>query len=231
MSLSGISPFLKMLSIRVTLCIKGLILSIIMLALFAGVARADESPQRPHWAVAVKGGLFYPDEDNWDRFYGTSYTGQIGMSLSYKLTRYIEVGVEGSYMQDSGVGYLPINDTTGGDVTIRLYPVNLFVLVRALFEEDQLLVPYIGGGWTNMFYTQRISGQDDVDGHADGYHIRGGLQLLLDTFDRDASQAVTQYGIKNTYLFLEASSIKVEDDDTSSDLGGNSFSLGLMIEF
>jgi hypothetical protein len=43
-----IIPMKIMLSIRVTLCIKGLILSIIMLALFAGVARADESPQRPH---------------------------------------------------------------------------------------------------------------------------------------------------------------------------------------
>jgi hypothetical protein len=39
-----------------------------------------------------------------------------------------------------------------GEVDYDLYPVNVFVLVRGVINENQWLVPYIGGGWTRMYY-------------------------------------------------------------------------------
>ena len=192
---------------------------------------ADDVQKRPYWSIEFKGGAYYLDDDQWDRFYGKSHTGQVGMALGYKFTRCIEAGIESYYIKDSGVGYLPENNTTGGDVTITMYPVNLFLLYRAVFNEDQTVVPYIGGGWTHMFYRQKISGQDNVEGSSDGYHLRAGLQLLLDNFDKGSSLNAADHGIDNTYMFLEVESIKVEDNATTSKLGGQLLSLGVLVEF
>lgn len=202
-----------------------------MIASSGEALAADDVQKRSHWSIEFKGGLYYPDEDQWDRFYGKNRTGQLGMALGYKFHRRIEVGIESYFIKDSGVGYLPENDTTGGEVTINMYPVNLFLLYRAVFNEDQLVVPYVGGGWTHMFYRQKISGQDDVEGSTDGYHFRAGLQLLLDRLDKSGSFKSAQRGINNTYLFLEVESIKAEDSATASKLGGQLYSLGVLVEF
>jgi hypothetical protein len=210
------------------------LLTALWLAQAAGLVSAEtpEQPERPRWSIEVKGGLFYPDEDDWSEFYGDDYTGYVGGAVAYKLLRQLELGVEGGYSWDSGEGALPQNQQTGGDVDIRLVPLNVFVLGRFVFKEDQLLVPYLGGGWTRMFYKQEVSGQDDIDGHEDGWHARGGLQLLLNRFEPGyARRSGDQYGLNNTYLFLEYMKLKVEDGGTDAELGGDVFTLGVLLEF
>ncbi len=201
-------------------------------AVFPDTCVGEDEPTvgRPHWSFEFKGGLFYPDEDDWDEFYGDDYMPQIGASIAYKFLRQVEVGVGVDYMWDEGEGELPLNDTTGGEVDYKLVPVHLFVLFRGVFDEDQWLVPYIGGGWTRALYWQEIEDQDNRNGHEDGWHLRGGLQLLLDSFEPGRARAIESVsGINNTYLFLEAQTIKVDVDNI--DLGGQSYLLGVLVEF
>ena len=52
--------------------------------------------------------------------------------------------------------------TVSGEVTYELYPLNVFVLVRGIINEKQWLVPYVGGGWTRMYYRVKVQDQDTV---------------------------------------------------------------------
>ncbi len=219
-------------STKLTLTTTGIITCLFMMIAWSGKALADDDVKdRPHWSFEFKGGVYYPEEDQWDRFYGNDHTGQIGMALGYKFKRRLEFGIESYYIQDRGMGFLPLNDTTGGEVSINLYPVNLFLLYRAVFNENQIVVPYIGGGWTHMFYNQKITGQDNVDGSVDGYHLRAGIQFLLDNLDKSGTYRSASRGINNTYFFIEAESIQAEEKKTSSNLGGQLYTLGVLIEF
>src|SRR5210317_1700505 len=87
-------------------------------------AELPASPSR--WAFGLKMGAFYPDEDDWDKFYGKDRVFQVNASAAFMLTRYFELGIEGGYIKDDGDGYLPANETTGGNVSIKLYPVHAY---------------------------------------------------------------------------------------------------------
>ncbi len=209
---------------------------ILVLIISPAALFAEEPPaERPHWSFEVKGGDFIPDIENWSQFYGNRYTREYGGSLAYKLLRPLEVGIEGNYIEDRGQGLAPLHNMAAGKVTYRLYPVNVFVLVRGVFSENQWVVPYIGGGWTRMFYRQEIEGQGVARGAANGYHGRAGLQFLLDGLDRDAANSFyLDEGVYHTYLFLEAEYTRAMVDTVSAgsvNLGGTSWLGGLLFEF
>lgn len=202
---------------------------------------ADALLERPSWSVEIKGGYFYPDLDTlpigkeWADLYGDDRTWQAAGAVAYKFLRWAEIGIEGGMIEDRGLGYAPVNGIITGRVIYQLYPVSAFVVVRAVFNEDQWLVPYVGGGYTRMYYREKIEGQDSVRGKADGYHGRAGFQLLLDNADRkSADNLYMNYGIMHTYLFFEAQLTKATVDSTTGeqvDLGGLSYLGGLLFEF
>ena len=201
----------------------------------APTAAAAERQERPHWTMEVKGGVFYPSADNWAAFYGSDHTWQIAGSLAYKLTRRLEAGIEGGMAQDHGIGYAPLNGIATGKVTYSIYPLNIFALYRGVFNEDQWLVPYVGGGYTRLFYQEKIEGQSTVKGAVNGYHGRAGLQFLLDHIDEHAANNMyLAYGIAHTYFFLEAEYTSAKADTNSGgsvDLGGISYLAGFLFEF
>jgi hypothetical protein len=195
---------------------------------------ADPDIGRPHWSLELKGGLFYPAVSNWKQYYGDDKTGQYGAAFSYKIFRMLEVGVESSYLYDKGRGYAPGHGTTAGSVTYQLIPVNVFVLVRGIVNENQWVVPYVGGGYTYLYYREKIEYQGTVKGHADGYHGRAGLQFLLDGLDRSAANNFFRDGgVFHTYLFIEAQYTRamVNTPSGSDNLGGASYMAGLLFEF
>jgi hypothetical protein len=144
---------------------------------------AEPALERPHWSLELKGGVFIPDIDNWATYYGRRDISEYGGSLAYKITPQIEVGLEGSYIKDKGRGFAPGHGIVTGDVTYELAPLNVFVLVRGVFRDNQVLIPYAGGGWTRMYYREKVQYQGDIKGSTDGYHARAGLQLVLDSMD------------------------------------------------
>ncbi|MEK6698342.1 MAG: MXAN_2562 family outer membrane beta-barrel protein [Nitrospirota bacterium] len=210
----------------------------LMLALFllpVVVYGADPSAERSHWSLELKGGMFYPDIENWKNYYGSDKTSHYAAALAYKLFRQLEVGIEGGYIRDKGQGLAPGHGTTAGSVTYELFPLEAFILLRGVFSERQWLVPYAGGGWTRMYYQEKIEFQDTIKGYTDGYHGRAGIQLLLDGLDQDAANSFyLEYGVHHTYLFFEAQYTRAMIEDLSGqsiNLGGTSYLAGLLFEF
>jgi len=185
---------------------------------------------RPYWSLEMKGGLFEPALPDWAHYYSRRDMPELDLSLAYKVTRRVEIGIESGVLWAKGQGYAPLHGTLGGSVNYDLYPVNLFVLVRGVMDENQWVVPYIGGGYTKMFYSEKIEGQGSVKGSANGYHARGGLQFLLDGLDDSAANSLYgDYGIFHTYFFIEAKYTHAVV--ASSNLGGTSYLAGLLFEF
>jgi len=209
-----------------------LLISIIM---SCSVQAAEQAVERPHWSLELKGGIFIPAIDNWSTYYGRRDISEYGGSLAYKIIRQVEVGLEGSYIQDKGRGFAPLHNVVTGTVTYELAPLNVFVLARGVFRENQVLIPYVGGGWTRVYYREKVQYQEEVRGSTDGYHARAGLQLVLDSMDpRAAGNLSMDYGIYHTSLFFEARYIRAMITDlggTSVDLGGTSVLGGLLFEF
>lgn len=206
-----------------------------ILSILPTAALAEDAIKRPHWSLELKGGEFIPDVDNWSAFYGQRYTSEYGGSLAYKITRKLEFGIEGMYLKDNGQGFAPIHQTIAGSVKYESVPLNVFVLARGLFSEKQWIVPYVGGGWTTMFYREEVQSQEVTRGSTNGYHARAGLQLLLDGIDPSASTSMElDYGISHTYLFVEAEYIRAMANTATSgsvNLGGTSWLAGLLFEF
>ena len=211
--------------------------------LLAGLPGAAEAAtERPHWSFELKGGVVFPEADQWSRFYGTSYLGEYGAALSYKVLRQVEIGVEGSYAKGTGRGQQPLHEQAAGgtldgtgEVSYQQVPLNLFVLARGVFYEEQWLVPYAGAGYTRFFYRQRVKGQEKTEGSVNGYHARAGVQLLLDRLEPESAEnALLDFGVHNTYLFVEGRYLNAEVDTVPSgsvNLGGTSALGGFLVEF
>jgi hypothetical protein len=205
----------------------------LMLVLLPQAAMAEDPLlEEPHWSMEIKGGEFTPALKDWSQFYGKKNMPEFGASLAYKILRQIEVGVGAGSIWGKGRSYAAAHGIYVGRVTYNLYPVNAFVLARGIVREDQLVVPYIGGGWTRVYYQEKIEDQQTARGHADGYHVRGGLQLSLDFIDQHASNRMyLDYGIYHTYLFVEAEYSRAIVRSVSTNLGGTAYLGGLLFEF
>lgn len=199
------------------------------------VQAAEPLLKRPYWSLEVKGGRFTPEIDNWKDYYGRESTGHYAGTLAYKIIRQLEAGIEGAYIRDKGQGYAPSHDLVSGNVKYELAPLSVFVLFRGVFNEEQWVVPYLGGGWTRVYYKERTEYQPIARGSANGSCARAGVQLLLDAVDRQASTSLfLEYGVHHTYFFIEAQSISAKTQDAagaSIDLGGTSWLGGLLFEF
>jgi hypothetical protein len=217
--------------------VKKIVLIFLLISYPVVLLAADDTPGtqgRPHWSLELKGGLFYPAIKSWKQYYGDDKIGQYGLAFSYKILRMLELGIEGSYIKDDGQGFAPSHGTTAGSVTYELIPVNVFVLFRGIVNENQWVVPYVGGGYTYMYYREQIQFQNTVSGHSDGYHGRAGLQFLLDALDRRAANSFYRdAGVYHTYLFIEANYTRaMANTPTGSvNLGGTSYLAGLLFEF
>jgi hypothetical protein len=214
--------------------LKNIIAFFILILMLLPSAAFAEDPllEQPHWSVEVKGGMFAPVLENWSQFYGKRSMPEYAGTLAYKLLRQVEVGVGAGLIRGKGQSYAPLHKIYTGNVTYEIFPVNAFVLVRGVISEDQRLVPYVGGGFTRIYYREKASDQPTARGHADGYHVRGGLQLSLDFIDRNAQNRMYRdYGVYHTYLFVETEHNRAIVKSVSTDLGGTAYLVGLLFEF
>ncbi len=208
-----------------------LLLLVVMPALaHAEDSDSDQAQARPYWSFEMKGGVFTPALPNFSQYYSKRDIDEYSMSLAYKIIRQVEIGVEGGYLSSHGQALAPIHNIASGSVTYDLYPANVFVLFRGVVNEQQWIVPYVGGGYTKMFYRESVEDQASVKGSANGYHARGGLQFLMDALDpQSANDLYMDSGIFHTYLFVEAEYIHAVA--ASTNLGGTSYLAGLLFEF
>jgi opacity protein-like surface antigen len=204
-------------------------LTILVLALLAAPAFAADD--RSHWMLEVKGGRFQPALDNWSDFYDSDHMPQFAAALSYKPLRAIEVGLEGAYMRDRGVGRYPISGEVGGEADYKLWPLYATLTLRADFTANQMFVPYVGGGLTRAYYSQSVDGRNKNTGTVDGHQLRAGLQIRMDAFDRADAANLRRSGVEHSALVIEAQEIVLKENTTDVDLGGRSYLIGLAFEF
>ena len=109
--------------------------------------------------------------------------------------------------------------------------IHISVLYRFISNEDQFIVPFLGGGYTHLFYRLKFI-DDRRSGDQFGYHVRGGFQILLDRLEPEKADNILVWGIDNSYLFFEAIYSSVDNFGSENiDLGGWAFFGGLLLEF
>jgi len=210
---------------------KVVILLLCCMALSAGYVCAAEGPSTsPRWSFEFKGDRFQPTLPDWDQYYGSDTMHQFVAALGYMPLRVLQVGGEVGYSHDHGQGTLPSSGASGGEVNYTLMPVHVYVQARGAFTEGQWLIPYVGGGWTYLYYDQEVVNQQESQGHANGWNARAGLQLLLNPLDPNSAKDFRDsLGIRYTYLTLEVQKFSAKVDGI--DLGGKSYLLGLRLEY
>jgi hypothetical protein len=210
---------------------KAVVMLLCCLTLATGVVGAAEDlSTSPRWSFEFKGGRFQPALSDWDRYYGSDAMRQYVAALGYMPLRALQLAGELGYSHDHGQGTLPTSGALGGEVNYTLMPVHVYALVRGVFTKGQWLVPYVGGGWTYLYYDQEVVNQQESKGHADGWNARAGLQLLLNPLDPNSAEDIRHsLGVQYTYLTLEVQKFSAKVDGT--DLGGKSYLLGLRLEY
>jgi len=200
------------------------------------LAPSAAQAEGPRWSVTAAGGVFFPAEKNWSDSYDSNHLWDVKLGAGVRLFRQLEFGVDGGYRKATG----KISKTDNGTPltpsltqTLTVAPVQAYALLNLCFTDNQWVVPYVAGGYSRYYFRHEIEHGETTKGHQDGYHARGGLKILLDVVDDYfADRASQHWGIRNTYLTLEAQYAKVDDRGSSdTDLGGMSYSLGLAVEF
>ena len=194
---------------------------------------------QPFWTLEGGLGLTTPTDDEWDTYYGSARMPEVNLAFARRFFYVLDLGLSASYSRDRGTGYFPSDNTKDGSVIYESLPIDIFLVFRARFSDNQWVVPYIGGGYTRFFYRANVD--DDVDGNSkvqgstDGTHIRAGIQILLDPFDVDSSRMIySNFGVINSYLYLEGRKTDVSIESKNSEnveLGGISYKVGVMLEY
>jgi hypothetical protein len=203
----------------------------------SGFAIADDNTAKgqgarkfPPWVLEVRGGLFEPDLELYEEFYGDKSELYFSGAFGRRFKKWLELAGEVGYFHDTGVGVQVDNNELGGQVKYTLVPAHIFVNFRGEFSEPQILVPYGGFGLTSAYYVQKIESQGDVSGRTDlGYNARFGVELNLNRLDARAAKRGRGRPLTRSYLFVEAQYFSTEVDGI--DLGGTAYLLGLRMEF
>lgn len=221
----------------------------------------------PKWSLELKFGNFEPETLEFKSYFEDDTAGITSLGLAYKILRTVEFGFEFGYLSESGDAALPINnaalDASGqlvirengafatGDTRItagsyRLKPAHAYLLLRGIWGEDQIAVPYIGAGISRTKYELSLDPATadtfpvltagttlsipEMSGSVDGKNKRYGLQILLDRADTSASGELEKdYGINNMYLYVEKQTFDAKVNGI--DLGGETTYVGLLFEF
>lgn len=201
-------------------------------ALIAGSATAQDAQQlvSPRWMVEIKGGDFEPDLDSYQLFYGDDEARHLSAAFAYRFRPWLEIGAEIGGIREEGVGLLAAEAVPGGEVTYTLMPLHVVLNLRGVFRQNQLIVPYLGVGFSAAYYKQDIELQSDRTGtSALGGTVRAGLQLSLNRWDPDARSGYGEGEVKRSFFFVEAQRFTTEQGDT--ELGGDLVLLGFRFEF
>lgn len=203
-------------------------LSIIFILTPAMLVNAES----PDWSFSLNGGYFTPGIEGWKNHYDADGAWTGGVEFGKELTERVELSVNMSYFKAKGSATTPTGRTSSDEATYEQAPIHASLSYRLIFREDQALVPYIGGGYTHVLYREKIN-DNKTSGDRKGYHLRGGLQLLLDRFDTEAAKDFySEWKVLHTYLTFEAIYSKADDFGKEDiDLGGLSYIGGIRFEY
>jgi hypothetical protein len=212
--------------------LRGILLFAAAAALLPPVARAEG----PRWSVSIKGGVLIPGEDGWGDHYDSKVVPDWRVGAGFRPFPQLELGVEGGYRTSTGsIDKTPSGQPLGRslDQTLDVVPVQVYAVYDFRVRNDQLLVPYLGLGYSRYYYRHKVDEGDTVRGHQQGYHARGGLKVLLNQADPAAARkARVNIGVERTYATIEGQYARVDDfGSADTDLGGWGVLAGFSVDF
>jgi len=233
------------------------------LLLAPGICAADSSDYSTprHFAVELKAGPYRPDVDSQPGLAGTPYRDTFGngdlvfsgfeFDWQILVTDVLSLGI------GAGAGFFqayakarfedcagPLADCTSSEYTVlNVIPFSAQAVLR-LDVLPQLagipLTPYGKAGLDRWLWwilnghgTSRVEGEKAA-GWTNGWHLAGGLMLLLDFFEPGAATKLDQEsGINNSYLFAEILLARIDGfgDGDSLVLSDATWNAGLALEF
>ena len=203
--------------------------ALLILFLFSNLSQAATSP---YWSFDIKAAEFRPSSAEYSLEYSPS--GLLSdLELVYNFTPMIGVGVSVGYFSGNGIVYSTSGRASALTQQLILIPSQFFLIYHFDFETDQLLVPYLGAGFTRVTYQHSVEGQNSATGGLDGYHARAGIKVLLDRIDpNSAVNLYTEWRIIHTYFVLEGQYSQVNNfGESSINLGGWSYFGGIQFDF
>jgi hypothetical protein len=219
-----------------------------------------ESPRS--MMLELHGGAYTPDVDSefggaatpWRDTFGAGSLTLLRMHLDYQLWQ-----AHGSLAVGAGFGYGWIDgfarnedgDRTDDEVGFNLMPLTASLIYRwdwAAVEHGVPLVPYAKIGLTGAFWWATDAKNDisntrdgaagsearEGNGLTFGWHASVGLMFLLDVFS--TSMAIgfdNEFGVNNSYIFVEYQYTSLDDFGSGSSLvlSDATLSFGLAFEF
>ncbi len=189
--------------------------------------------ERTGLSFGLSYGQLEPASDEWKEIYDDDRISTYRVSLGYRFHPTVSVEIGGGYLTKDGKGKTITGSETGAKTTFQAAPVDITLIYRLNYFDDQIIVPYIGGGVSYNYYWENVKDGKELKGGMRGHHATGGLQLLLDNIDtRSAFDLEEDYGIENTYLTIGATHSVIDDfGGEDVDLGGWNYNVGLLFEF
>ena len=105
-------------------------------------------------SLELKGGIYRPsDYDTWNTAFGRGFSAFGGLKLSQEVLKNIELGF--------GVDYMHAD---AREWSVYLVPSGLSLTYALRYSQDQILVPYLGGGVDYVFgKTGRLKKAPEVE--------------------------------------------------------------------
>ncbi len=233
-----------------------------MSALPQGYDEFAESPRRHQ--LEIKFGPYTPDMDSegintYALFFDNESMFMTRLEYDYQFWQdwgSLAIGAEIGYGQITGNGLATgTGEATSDETSLNMLPTSLSLVYHldvAAIRWGIPLVPYVkvGVDYTLWWITNGIDETStyesptpnadgtvtvfDGEGDTFGWHVAGGIKLLLDTMAPKMAQTFdTDAGVNNSYLFVEFLYADISDfgSDTSFQLGDMTVFLGLAFEF
>lgn len=206
-----------------------------VLLLVGSTAHAQEAKAKKEPRSWFGAGLFYSalrfDEDLYQDFFDQDFLNAGTLFFSFYPVRNLALTAGGgmTYQMARARGETTERES-GEKVEFYLFPIWLEAGYRFDFVEDQILVPSVRAGGDYWIFLEKNEFARDVDGGKAGWHVGGGLGLLLDRLEPDADfNLMSEFGIENTFLELSATRTWMHQEGL--DFSGWVFSAGFLFEF
>ena len=227
--------------------------SLVALLACSAVAHAEESSPIA-WQVELKLGPYKASVDDeladakpFETVYGDNPV-LMGMGeIDYQFWRRVgslAVGFSAGYALDNGTAVNPKDGSKTGDTTrFQVVPMQLSLVYHFDYLAVAYDIPFVPFAKAGLDYwiwwiedasgeVATVDGSDALGGNF-GWHVGGGLKLLLDWFDPDSATAFDlEMGVNHSYLFAEFVYARVDDFGSSSAMriGDGFFLFGISFE-
>lgn len=185
-------------------------------------------------SASVWAGYYLPQDSRFQQIYNDNGRAAGFMEFSKTWSTQIEatLGLGGSYFRGHTLNHDGNSSRDRAKLALAAGYIQGAYLFR--YKQEQRLVPYLGGGLDVFGYQEKKEGSDDsIEGCKYGCHGLAGVRFLLDWLDPQAAgEALRDYGIKNSYLVLEACWLQIDNfGEHKLDLSGPLYRIGLLWEF